>query len=169
MEPSDAELFHAWNLDSERARNLDFIWPPVSLAQVREWVEGQTLKKLEGDAFHWVIENISGVPVGSLSTHHCDHRNGTFSYGVDIAAEHRRSGYAAEAIGMVLTYYFQELRYQKAAVQVHSYNTASIALHERLGFVREGELRRMVYVGGAYHNVYLYGITREEWEESLGE
>jgi hypothetical protein len=30
IEPTDAEFFIRWNLDSERARHLDFVWPPVS-------------------------------------------------------------------------------------------------------------------------------------------
>ena len=39
VEPSDAETFARWNLDSEAAREVDFIRPPVSLAQIRkeEW------------------------------------------------------------------------------------------------------------------------------------
>ena len=68
---------------------------------------------------------------------------------------------------MVLRYYFEELRYQKVSVAVHGYNEESIALHEKLGFVREGTLRRMVYTNGEYFDVHWYGMTREEWEGSI--
>lgn len=67
---------------------------------------------------------------------------------------------------MVLKYYFEELRYQKVTVPVYGFNEASVALHERLGFVREGTLRRMVYTGGAYYDAHWYGLTKEEWEQS---
>lgn len=166
VEPSDAATFFEWNLDSEMARNLDFVWPPVSQAEVDRWAEEQSRKKMDDGTFSWVIEDSSGAAVGSISTQNCNPRNGTFSYGIHIAGEHRRKGYAAEAISLVLKYYFEELRYQKVTVPVHGFNEASVALHERLGFVREGTLRRMVYTGGAYYDAHWYGLTKEEWEQS---
>jgi RimJ/RimL family protein N-acetyltransferase len=169
VEPSDASHFLRWNLDSERARRLDFLWPPQSEAAVRAWVEAQSLKRLENDAYHWVIENLAGEPVGTLSTHDCQPRHGTFSYGIDVAAEHRCRGYASEAIRLVLRYYFHQLRYQKVTVAVHADNLASLALHARLGFVREGTLRRMVFTNGAYCDVVWWGLTREEFDTAEAE
>ncbi|MDQ4078442.1 MAG: GNAT family N-acetyltransferase [Chloroflexota bacterium] len=163
VEPSDADTFYKWNRDGERARQLDFVWPPLSRAAVQRWAEEQAQKKLEDDAFHWIIEEVSGTPVGSIITQHCHPRTGTFSYAIDIAPEHRRQQYAQEAIQLVLRYYFEELRYQKVTVSIHSYNDASIALHETLGFVREGTLRRMTYTRGRYWDVHWYGMTQEEW------
>ena len=166
VEPSDAETFARWNLDSETAREVDFLWPPVSLASIRKDLEELSLKKLEADAFTWVVEDADGNAVGSIATHHCDPRRGVFSYGLSVAREHRRRGYATEAVLLVVKYYFEELRYQKCLVGVHSNNPASIALHERLGFVREGTLRRAFYTGGQFHDHHHYGILKEEWEQS---
>jgi len=166
IEPSDAGVFAQWNLNSERARNLDFVWPPTSQATVTAWVEEQSKRKLENDAFHWVIEDVEGVPVGSISTHACNSRTGTFSYGVDIAPEHQGHGYAGEAIFLVLKYYFDELRYQKVTVPVHGDNPASIRLHERLGFQKEGTHSRMVFTRGQYYDELWYGMTVEEFREA---
>ena len=166
VEPSDAEAFARWNLDSEVARELDFVWPPISLARIRKDLEEESLKRLEGDAFMWVVEDASAVAVGHISTHRCDQRRGVFRYGLSVAREHRRRGYATEAARLVLKYYFEELRYQKCLVGVHSTNPASVALHEKLGFVREGTLRRMAYTGGQFHDLHLYGMLKEEWEQS---
>jgi RimJ/RimL family protein N-acetyltransferase len=91
---------------------------------------------------------------------------GVFRYGLSVEREHRRRGYATEAGLLVLKYYFEELRYQKCLVGVHSNNPASIAPHEKLGFVREGTLRRMVYTGGHFHDLHHYGMLKEEWEQS---
>ncbi len=165
VEPEDAETFWRWNQDSDMARHLDFLWPPTSLHQVRRWTEEQAGKALEQDAFLWVIENPAGTPVGSINTHHCNSRNGTFSYGVHVDAQHRRRGYASAAILLVLRYYFQELRYQKVTVTVHGNNQGSAALHEKLGFVQEGVLRRMVYSDGRYWDEFYYGMTAEEWRQ----
>ena len=163
IEPSDAETLFKWNLDSERARYIDFLWPPISEAAVRAWAEEQSKHKLENDTFHWLIENHGGEPVGTISTHRCNPHHGTFTYGLDVAREHRRNGYAGEAILLVLKYYFEELRYQKVTVAVYSDNTASIQLHEKLGFQHEGTHRRTIFTRGEYLDTVWYGMTVEEF------
>lgn len=165
IEPSDAEIFFKWNMDSERARALDFVWPPISLELVKQQMEAQSKKQLENDCFHWVIEDLEHTPLGSISTHHCNPRDGTFSFGIDIAPEHRRKGYASEAILLVLKYYFEELRYQKVTVPITSYNEVSLKLHKHLGFIEEGRLRRTVYTRGQYFDTIWVGMTVEEFRE----
>ena len=168
IEAGDAQTFYDWNLDSERARLLDFVWPPSSLTSVQAWIETQSKQnRLEEDRYAWVIEDLLGNAVGTISTHHCDLRSGTFSYGIDIAAEHRRKGYAHEAILHILKYYFEELRYQKVTVNVHSDNPASMRLHESLGFHLEGRLRRMVYTHGQYLDALWYGLTADEYAQII--
>jgi RimJ/RimL family protein N-acetyltransferase len=166
VEPSDAESFARWNLDSEAARELDFTWPPVSLTSIVKDTEELARRKFEADDFFFIIEGGAGVAVGSIDARARNRRAGTFRYGVFVEREHRRCGYATEAAQLVLKYYFDELRYQKCTVSVHANNEASIALHEKLGFQREGTLRRMVYTGGRYLDTHYYGLTREEWEQS---
>ena len=167
VELTDAEEFFRWNLDSEMSRGLEFVWPPVSAERVRDFVRQQSLKTLEGDAFTWVIEDAKeGRAVGTIATHHCEPQHGTFMYGVHVAREDAGRGYAAEAALIVLRYYFAERRYQKVTVSIHGYNAASVALHEKLGFRREGALRRMIYTNGEYFDQLWYGLTKEEWEAS---
>jgi RimJ/RimL family protein N-acetyltransferase len=163
VEPGDAAFFYEWNLDSERSRALDFLWPPTSFAQVQAWTEEQSRRRMEKDSFHWVIENEAGLPCGTIHTLQCSPRDGAFSYSIDIAAEQRGRGYAGEAIRIVLRYYFEELRYHKATVFVHSDNLASIRLHEKLGFQAEGRLRQVVYSHGEYLDLLYFGITRQEF------
>lgn len=165
IQPEDAEHFYRWNLDSERGRNLDFLWPPISLAGVRAWTAKQATQRMENDTFHWVITTLEQEPVGAISTHHCSPRNGTFSYGIDIAREYRRRGYAAAAIKLVLHYYFEHLRYQKVTVNINADNVASQQLHLQMGFIEEGRLRRMVYTQGQYVDSIWYGLTREEFNQ----
>mgnify|MGYP001579874367 CR=1 FL=1 len=104
-----------------------------------------------------------GEVVGTLNTHDCDPRYGTFSYGLAIYRDQQHKGYASESIRLVLRYFFQELRYQKATVNIYTFNEASIKLHERLGFQHEGCLRRMHYTGGKYHDMRILGLTAEEF------
>ena len=115
-----------------------------------------------------MIENETGEVVGDLTTHNCDARVGSFSYGITIRRERRRCGYASEAIALVLRYYFRELRYQKATVTVYSFNEASARLHESLGFQLEGRIRRTVFTDGQRCDELIYGITAEEFAAGGG-
>jgi RimJ/RimL family protein N-acetyltransferase len=165
VEPADAEVFFAWDRDSEMARSVDYVWPPSSLEATRRWAESVATQKAENDIFFLVIENNDGEMVGVINTHGCDRRVGAFKYGIAIRREHRRKGYAFEAILLLLRYFFEELRYQKVTVHVHANNPASSRLHERLGFQPEGRLRRMVFTQGQYFDELLYGMTAEEFHE----
>jgi len=163
VEPSDGEAHFAWNHDSEMARQVDRVWFPQSRAATDRWAEQTALAEAQGDNFVFEIESLSGEHVGIIDTHSCNPRNGTFAYGVVIHAEHKRQGYASDAIRVVLRHYFEELRYQKVTVRVYSFNDASIQLHERLGFQREGRLRRMVYTQGQFFDEIVFGLTSDEF------
>ena len=52
---------------------------------------------------------------------------------------------------------------------MHGENDASRALHERLGFVREGAVRRAIFMGGRYLDELYYGMTVEEWRQRYEE
>ncbi len=162
IEPSDAVSFYAWDQDSDMGRYLDRVWQPVSLELQKRWTERASAQE-PGDEFFFVIENQAGETVGSISTHHCDRRTGVFSYGVAVQVDFQRRGYASEAIRMVLRYFFEELRYQKVNVEIHSDNPASAHLHELLGFQLEGRVRRSVYSSGLFLDNLIYGMTAEEF------
>jgi RimJ/RimL family protein N-acetyltransferase len=168
IEPEDWETFYAWNADSEAARRDWRIPFPVSKEYQRRWAEKQAVQDGADDSFRFVIETFAGEMVGSIVSSRCDRRNGTFTYGLAIGSEHRRKGYASEAIWLLLGYFFGELRYQKVTAHVYSFNEPSLALHEKLGFVREGCLRRMQYTAGQYFDEVIFGMTAEEFAARHG-
>lgn len=160
----DAETYKSWNHDSDQARALWEIPWPRSPEGDRRWAEQEAERGATGDNVRLVIADVDDRAIGDITIHDSDARVGTFSYGVSVAAAHRGRGYATEVLGLLLRYMFHERRYQKAWVIINGFNEASIALHERLGFVREGQLRRMTYTHGQHHDQFIYGLLREEWE-----
>ncbi len=161
---SDWEAFHANDQDSEGARLSDSIYFPRSEAGTKAWAERAAAQGAEGDRTFLAIETLDGTLVGSISTADCDSRNGTFKYGVAIFRAYWRKGYASEAVSILLRYYFQELRYRKVNAYVYAFNDGSRALQERLGFVREGILREMIFTQGKHYDIYVYGQTKDEFE-----
>ncbi|RPI29658.1 MAG: N-acetyltransferase [Chloroflexota bacterium] len=163
FEAADWETFFQIDQDTEIARLCYFIPFPRSPEASQKWAAEAAMAKPVGDEFCFVIETLEGEPVGTINTHHCDARSGTFQYGLGIHRDHWRKGYAREAIYLVLRYFFSELRYQKVNAPVYAFNQASIQLHERLGFKEEGRLRRMIFTGGEYHDEIMFGMTLEEF------
>lgn len=168
IEPTGAEAIGAQELDAETARlGNGFVPIPWSAERVRVWSTAPERSEAKADAFQWAIAtNSDDIAVGLINTHSTDPRVGTFSYGVAIFTDHRRRGYASQAITLVLAYYFGERRYQKAAISTYSFNEASIAMHERLGFRHEGRARRAVFSGGVHHDLVWMGITAEEFDRA---
>lgn len=115
------------------------------------------------DAFYWIIENEDGEQVGEISTFDCERRVGVFKYAVLIRRPYWRRGYASEAIKLVARFYFRELGYQKLTALVYSFNERSLHMHEKLGFVFEGRLRRTVYTNGRHYDTIVFGMTKEEF------
>jgi RimJ/RimL family protein N-acetyltransferase len=163
VEVADWEVHYQWNMDSDNGRMSDEVWFPTSRTSVQAWAEREAKLGNDNEAFRFQIENLAGELVGTINTHACNPRCGTFMYGIAVHPDHRRKGYASEAMGLVLRYYFDERRYQKVNAEVFGFNAPSNALHERLGFTLEGRLRRMIYSGGVFHDKLIYGMTQEEF------
>ncbi len=149
--------------DTELDRYEDRIYFPLSREQNRTFFEKMAKRDGKDDTFFWLVRDLEGRYVGSIGTFDCDPRVGTFKYGLRILHPYWGKGYATEAIVIVLRYYFRELRYQKATVIVYDFNKRSKGLHEKLGFVQEGRLRRMVYTGGTLYDELYFGMTAEEF------
>ena len=165
VEPDDWKAFQAWDQDSDLQRLGWMVHFPRSDEGARDWTRQQSLLSPQEDNYRWVIENSEGQAVGSVNTHGCDRRSGTFEFGITIGREHWRNGYGSDAIRVLLRYFFGERRYQKVTSFVYDFNEGSLALHREFGFVDEGRIRRALYTGGAYHDSIVLGMTAEEFFE----
>jgi RimJ/RimL family protein N-acetyltransferase len=165
VEPGDADVFFSWR-DSEMGRFTDFVALPYSLEATRKHFAEMATSEAKNDAFDFIIENEAGETVGIINSHTCDRRVGCFMYGLAIGPDYRRRGYASEAILLLLRYFFDELNYQKVSATVYSNNEPSQRLHESLGFILEGRVRRVIFTLGQHFDELHYGMTVEEFREN---
>ena len=166
IEPGDWEAFMRFDRWSEDVRSGGMLFQPRSQERYRQWATERAAQAPQAgvDDFELAIESLAEeCLVGSIGTHQSDRLAGTFGYGLGIGRPHQRRGYASEAIVLLLRYMFGERRYQKCNVAVLDYNTASLELHAKLGFVVEGRRRRAVFMGGRHHDEVLLGLTVEEF------
>ncbi|WP_369252422.1 GNAT family N-acetyltransferase [Streptomyces sp. R41] len=162
VEPDDWTAFMRFAADEERLGDL--LHPPRSAESYRAWAKEQAAAKSDGDRFQLGIEATdTGELVGSVGSHRADPHAGWFEYGITIGADHRRKGYAAEAVVLLLRFMFTERRYHKCEARVFAHNEASLALHRGLGFVEEGRLRDHVYLAGRHHDLVILGMLADEF------
>jgi ribosomal-protein-alanine N-acetyltransferase len=75
----------------------------------------------------------------------------------------RRKGYGQEAVGLMVSHLFRTAPLARVGATCDVDNLPSVRLLERIGFLREGTLRRSLFHHGSWHDVHTYGVTREEW------
>jgi RimJ/RimL family protein N-acetyltransferase len=125
-------------------------WPPPDLAEVLPFFHRQLLEspRLAGwFPWYWVlIPNEAGrsaseaglaelVGAGGFTG---PPEDGRVEIGYHVQAEHRRRGYAAEAVQALLKWAFGHPEVEEVIAEAAADNDASIGLLEKLGFARVG-------------------------------
>jgi RimJ/RimL family protein N-acetyltransferase len=82
-------------------------------------------------------------------------------FGIGDEAD-RGKGYAREAVGLLVDYLFATFPVERVGATTDPANVPSRRLLERLGFRREGVLRRASFRDGAWRDLVLYGILRRD-------
>lgn len=72
-------------------------------------------------------------------------------------------GYAKEAYQLLIEYAFKERGLHRLTAQVLEENEASIHLHEKCGYKREGVYRKSVYKNGVWHNQIAFALLDEDY------
>ncbi|MFD9892874.1 GNAT family N-acetyltransferase [Amycolatopsis sp. NPDC059027] len=136
--------------------------PSPRIGGYRHWAAHRA-DAAAGDDRQFAIETLRGrMLVGSLWITEAGPFPGRFSYGIGIAPRHRRCGYAADAVTVVLAVMFGH-GYQKCEVSVYGGNLASLALHGSLGFREEGRLRDPELLRGEIKYPVTMAITAREF------
>ena len=114
---------------------------------------------------HLLIYEVAGAPTGFASLA-CAGNSGVADWGFYLAPEAPR-GSGTGLGATVLDHAFGVLGLHKVSGRVLAFNAASIGLHEKLGFRREGELRDQHFDGSRYHSVLCYGLLHSEWPSGI--
>ncbi len=160
---ADAAVLARWQQDTDYLRLLDAKPAfPKNDAQMAEWVrDGQRGR----DNFLFGIRIlVSDELIGFLELGEVlwTHRTSWLAIGIGEAGQ-RGQGYGYEAVSLGLDFAFNELNLHRVQLTVFGYNTPALSLYEKLGFQREGVFREMLLRDGQRHDMYLYGILRNEW------
>lgn len=117
----------------------------------------------DSDVLPWAIaDRVTDELVGTTTLFELRRDQQRAEIGYSLVASRWRSGLAREAVHRVLRFAFDELELRRIEADVDPRNTASLALLDALGFVREGFLRERWNVAGELCDSAVYGLLRRE-------
>jgi [ribosomal protein S5]-alanine N-acetyltransferase len=159
----DAPTFlEIWS-DAETVRYFSF--PPMERI---EQAQARIAEKLEvsstGKGIVFVIESKNGREVlGDCGMHNVDSHARRAELGYCLGRRHWGKGYMAEAIRALIAYGFEEAGLRRMEADIDPRNLPSIQLVERLGFKREGYLRKRWVTGsGEVADSVIYGLIEDD-------
>ena len=117
-----------------------------------------------GEWFQFAIElTASGEMIGDCALHALAASPREVEIGFTLASEFQGHGYATGAVARLLDYAFGPLAKERAIAITDARNMSSVAVLERLGFVRDSRPREPVLFKGERCEEYLYHLRRERW------
>ena len=115
------------------------LYPDAGLEALEEMIRVWNAGTFRGRRFEAYAITANDAVVGSVSLY--EHSKSVASVGIEVFADERRKGYGAEGMRRMLAL-AKERGWRILSDQVRTDNTASIALHEALGFETDGTVYR---------------------------
>jgi len=91
-----------------------------------------------------------------------DHYNGIDIGYVLFDEGSRNKGYVTEAVSLLVKYLFSTRKLNRISISIQSPNLASKRVAEKCGFKFEGIARGAYFHNGAYQDIEVYSILRDE-------
>ncbi len=163
--PGDVEALAAMFADPEAAGEQNwFGFRPDNVQRLRARVAaGETV----GDGYGALaVEAADGTLVGEVSWHASNNStppNGRcWNVGIWVLPAHRGHGYGSAAQRAVAEYLFAHTPLARVEASTEADNVAERRALLRAGFTQEGVLRRAVFRGGAYRDMVMFSLLRDE-------
>jgi ribosomal-protein-alanine N-acetyltransferase len=163
MEKEDVPLLLEW-WNSLEYQGEYFPVPQKSKNQALQEFENPSPVQAAMEHREFMIEKKDGTRVGHIGFGR-DILHDWIEIGYDVVPSERRKGYAGEAIQIMTDYLFLSKDIPRILVCTDARNTPAIRAAEKVGFRKEGIIRKGGFINGKFADVCLLGILREKWKE----
>lgn len=167
VEPRHAEALYAV-IDADRAhigRWLPWVEKLRGVDDERAWLERVCAEFAAGRMVSCsILEH--GKIVGGIGTLAINAVEQSTEVGYWLIESAQGRGIATRACRAFISHLFEEMKLHRVTIRAAPQNVRSVAVIERLGLRREGELKQAgALPGGAWCDLYLYAVLAEEWKE----
>ena len=113
-----------------------------------------------------IIEKESGAHVGNIKLGSIQGTHRRADVGILIGDKRAwGKGYGHEATELMLEYGFRRLNLHKITLGVYADHEGAVKSYQKLGFAIEGTLREHLFRDGTFHDEYVMGILRADYEK----
>lgn len=152
IERTDLPKLNKWKNDKEIYQFLGGGFKPVSIDQQEKWMDNMI--DMTGNNRRFMIIDSSNQAVGMVGLYGINWIHRTCEVGIYIGEKNaHKKGYAGEAYQLLENYASEYLNLRKINLKAVSDNKAAIALWEKLGFKKAGELHEERFIKGSYHDL----------------
>ncbi|MHB2149406.1 GNAT family N-acetyltransferase [Calditrichota bacterium LG25] len=157
------EVIYALSENHPQARSHLYYALPTNAEE--QWEQIQ--KKMNDP--HTVLFTIATIepdqPIGNTALVRIDWVGRMAIFYIAIAeARNWSKGYGSEATRLMVQYAFETLNLNRLQLHVSVENPRAIKTYEKIGFCIEGTLRQAMFFDNRYHDFYVMGILREEYQ-----
>ena len=159
MEKEDLPLFAEWFNKPEVTGEYN------PLRQMSR-TDAEKLLENPNELKPFIIEKKDGSKIGFIAHFYVLHVAGKqLEIGYSLVPSERGKGCCTEAVKIMVDYLFLSKDIVRIQAQTDPRNVASQKVLEKVGFKKEGTLRRNFFTRGEWRDAYVYSILREEWKE----
>lgn len=156
--PDDYVAMYCWANDVAAAQ-LDSAFRPVNLKDLINWCE--TAGKDPTRIILSIRQRSDSKIIGYLHIHNVNAVHRSADIGIRIGEErHRGQGYGKEALAIGLDYCWNHLNLQRVGLVVFRNNARAINAYRAVGFRKEGLLKRLFFIDGAWVDVLVMAAFR---------
>jgi [ribosomal protein S5]-alanine N-acetyltransferase len=164
---SDADARSLLRLGADPEVTKFFSWGPYrQIEEPLAYIGGLAGERERGERLDFVIVDPDLGPLGVTGISELNRRDRRAVVGTWLGRAHWGSGANAESKALIAQLAFNVLGIERLAAYSDLANPRSQAALTRLGFAREGVLRRWHRHGEQVHDVIVYSWLKEEWERS---
>lgn len=160
----DVEAMFALYSDPRVMRYWSF--PPwTERSQAEQYLARAWAAMEAGEIFPWAIaDRDSDTLIGALTFFSLHREQRRLEVGYSLSPDYQGRGVAAEALRCAISFGFDTVGLVRIEADIDPRNEASWRLLERLGFVREGLLRKRWRVNGEICDTAFYGLLPEDFQ-----
>jgi len=136
----------------------------VSKAQEERFFENPPPIEVAIQPVGFMIERKDGAKIG-MAGYLTVQPYKVIEIGFWLLPEEKGKGYGTEVVQLIVDYLFLSKDIRRVQAATHNENRASQRALEKVGFKKEGIIRKFYFIKGLWEDAYLYGILREEWKE----
>ncbi len=157
LEPEDLDLLY--KIENDRSLwNVGISNVPYSRFALHDYLATSTSDIYTDGQVRLIIERDDKVVVGVVDIVHFNPANRRAEVGLVVLNEHRRRGYARQAMTQLMDYALKVLHLHQLYVFVSVDNHPCLGLFKSLGFTPSISLRDWLFDGKDYHDVVVHQI-----------